>query len=110
MKLDHIGIVVRDIAAALQVYEVALAYKYPATRFLQLVRNRGGVEAARLLLAREEVTHGLLELQRLGILEHSSEATVLQERFRSLFTEAERQKARHRLESLGFVPRQGAAN
>jgi hypothetical protein len=91
--------------AMLDVYVVAKGHKYPANRFLQLVRNRGGVEAARLLLAREEVTVGLLELQKLGILEHSAEATVLQERFRPLFTEAERHKARRRLESLGFVPR-----
>jgi hypothetical protein len=87
------------------VYDVAAQHKYYATRFMQLLRNRSGVEAARLLLAKEEVTPGLAELQKLGLLEHSVEATVLQERFRSLFTEAELQKARRRLESLGFVPR-----
>jgi hypothetical protein len=90
--------------AMLDVYEVAAKHKYYAIRFKQLVGNRGGVEAARLLLAREEVTTGLLELQKLDLLEHSAEATVLQERFRALFTEAELQKARRRLESLGFVP------
>lgn len=88
----------------LDVYQVAARHKYYATRFKQLVENRGGVEAARLLLAREEVTAGLMELQKLDLLEHSVEATVLQERFRPLFTEAERQKARRRLELLGFAP------
>ncbi len=91
--------------AMLDVYEAAAKHKYHATRFKQLVENRGGVEAARLLLAREEPTPGLLELRELGILEQSAEATVLRERFRPLFTEAERQKARHRLKSLGFAPR-----
>ena len=55
--------------AMLEVYEVAAKHKYYATRFKQLVANRGGVEAARLLLAREEVTPGLLELQKLDLLE-----------------------------------------
>jgi transposase-like protein len=91
-------------AAMLDVYTVAAKQKYHATRFLQMVRNRGGVEVARLLLAREEVTSGLRELQKLDLLQYSMEATVLQERFEPLFTEAERQKARRRLESLGFRP------
>lgn len=91
--------------AMLDVYEVAAKHRYYANRFKQLVGNRGGVEAARLLLAREEITTGLMELQKLDLLNHSVEATVLQERFRSLFTEAGRQKVRRRLESQGFAPK-----
>ena len=51
--------------AMLYVYEVAAKHKYHATRFKQLVKNRGGVEAARLLLARDKITTGLTELQKL---------------------------------------------
>lgn len=90
----------------LDVYEVAARSKYYANRFKQLVQNRGGVEAARLLLAREKITAGLAELERLELLEHTAEAAVLQERFRPLFTEAEREKARRRLEAMGFSGKQ----
>lgn len=90
--------------AMLEVYRVAAEHGYYATRFKQLVDNRGGVGAAKWLLAKEGVQDGLTKLWELGLLAHSTEAVVLQERFRPLFTEAERQEARRRLESLGFTP------
>ncbi len=46
-----------------------------------------------------------MRLWELKLLDHSMEATVLQERFRSLFTEVELQEARWRLEELGFFSR-----
>jgi hypothetical protein len=88
--------------AMLEVYRVAADHGYYATRFKQLVHNRGGVGAARWLLAKEDVQEGLAKLWELDLLEHSTEAIVLQERFRPLFTEAERQEARRRLEELGY--------
>jgi len=63
------------------------------------------VGAAKWLLAKEDVQAGLTKLWELGLLEHSMEATVLQEGFRSLFTDAELQEARQPLEALGFSPK-----
>jgi transposase-like protein len=91
--------------AMLEIYRVAAEHGYYATRFRQLVDNRGGVGAARWLLAKEGVQEGLTKLWELGLLEHSTEAIMLQERFRPLFTESELQEARRRLESLGFTPK-----
>jgi hypothetical protein len=89
--------------AMLEIYRVAATHGYYATRFKQLVENRGGVGAAKWLLGKEDVQEGLTKLWELGLLEHSTEALVLRERFRPLFTESERQEARRRLESLGFL-------
>lgn len=91
--------------AMLEIYRVAADRGYYATRFKQLVENRGGVGAAKWLLAKEGVTNGLTKLQELDLLEHSVEATVLQERFHPLFMEAELQEARRRLEQLGHFSR-----
>jgi hypothetical protein len=88
--------------AMLDIYQVAAEHGYYATRFKQLVDNRGGVEAAKWLLAKEEFQQGLAKLWELGLLDRSTEALVLNERFRPLFTEAELREAHRRLESLGF--------
>ena len=88
--------------AMLDVYRVAAEHGYHATRFKQLVDERGGVGAAKWLLAGEDVQQGLAKLWELGLLDHSMEAFVLDERFRPLFTEPELREANRRLESLGF--------
>ena len=75
---------------------------YRATRFLQLVRRRGGVEAARhLLKARSKVSGGFEALWKAGRLDLSVEALVLRERYSMLFDERELRTARERLAKHG---------
>jgi hypothetical protein len=83
-------------------YEAARKRGYVATYFLQMLEEHGGVETAKRLLAKSELQTGLFELWKLGLLHESMEAVVLQEKFHSLFTEAELAEARRRLEELGF--------
>ena len=61
-----------------------------------------GVETAKRLLARSEIQPGLMRLWELKLLGKSVEATVLQNRFQVLFTQAELGEARRRLEELGY--------
>lgn len=77
---------------------------YDATRFLQMVNESGGLEAARQLLRAPAVSDGFAVLWERGRLDLSVESQVLRPEFRSLFTEAERATARRRLEQHGGEP------
>jgi len=77
---------------------------YRATRFLQLVGERGGVAAAKQLLRSPGLPQGLTKLWELGRLDLSMEALILQDRWAGLFTEEEIAVARKRLQDLGFRP------
>ena len=86
------------------VYEQAAKLGYRATRFLQLLRRRGGLAAAKQLLGRPGISPGLTRLWELQSLDISMEATVLQPRFRSLFSHEELQTACQRLKDLDWHP------
>ena len=88
--------------AMLGVYENANQHAYFATYFKRMIDQHGGLEAAKRLLAESEIQVGLMKLWELKLLDHSMEALVIQERFRSLFTKAEIAEARRRLEELGY--------
>ncbi len=88
--------------AMVSVYEAAKEHDYYATYFKQMLDTHGGLEAAKRLLAKDEIQTGLMKLWELKLLHHSMEAAVLEERFRSLFTEAELREAWRRLEELGY--------
>lgn len=74
---------------------------YRANRFLQLVRNRGGLEAAKRLVRRPGPSLGLLTLVDCKRLDLSVEACMLKPEFQGLFTAAELEKARRRLAEFG---------
>ena len=76
---------------------------YDPSVFLDMVHQRGGVDTARRLIRRR--TYGFNRLQKLGRLDLSVEAHVLQERWAPLFSDAERSQARRRLEEYGYAPR-----
>jgi hypothetical protein len=75
---------------------------YIPTLFIQMLSEHGGVGTAKRLLATTRAQTGLFELWRLNLLHESMEAVVLQEKFRSLFTEVELVEAHQRLEELGY--------
>lgn len=83
-------------------YETARERGYIATYFLQMLEEHGGLETARRLLAKPEAQQGLFELWDRGLLDISMEAVILQDRFRSLFTEVELSEAHRRLEALNY--------
>jgi len=77
---------------------------YNATRFLQMVGERGGLEAARRLILSSEPSDGFTELWLQRRLDLTVEALVLQPRWKALFTEEELGAARKRLDELNFTP------
>ena len=87
----------------LGVYERALdECKYPATRFLRLVSEQGGFEAARTLLTKEVLSYGFEKLWECRRLDLTMEVLVLHEPWRQLFSNEELETARRRLADLGY--------
>lgn len=89
--------------AMVAIYETQKDYGYYATYFKQMLDRYGGVQAAKRLLAKQEIQQGLMTLWNLGHLANSVEAHVVQDKYRPLFTEEEIGEARRRLEELGHV-------
>jgi hypothetical protein len=88
-----------------QIYENALSdCGYRATRFLNLVNQIGGIEAARHLLRSDVHPEGLTALWEHGRLDLSMEALVLQEQWSAIFSADELKLARRRLQKLGYSP------
>lgn len=92
------------------IYDAALREcNYRATRFLQMVTDQGGVQAAKALLHAEGYSEGLTALWEHKRLDLSMEALVLQEPWSALFTEEELSVARKRLRDLGYNGPAGAS-
>lgn len=88
-----------------EIYSLALSEcGYRATRFLNLVNQIGGLEAARHLLRSDVHPEGLTALWERGRLDLSMEALVLQKRWRALFSADELKLAKRRLDRLGYQP------
>ena len=91
-------------AAMLELYETwRREIRYSANRFRQMVDRRGGVETARRLLSRPDVSSGFTKLEQAGKLELTMEYLVLQREFTLLFTFEERGIARGRLIDHGMA-------
>ena len=88
----------------LRLYEDATTFGYYPTYFLGMVQELGGVAAAKQLLKGSDISDGLTRLWEEERLDISMEALILQEPWRSLFNDAELNRARRRLEDLGYDP------
>ncbi len=103
--LEDAAVVHRFDAAMLEVYEAAMReVRYPARRFLAMVRRRGGLDAAQRLLRKPGVSEGFRRLTEAQKLELTMEYQVLQPEFAGLFTDEERTVARQRLVDNGILP------
>ncbi len=76
---------------------------YNATRFLQLISEKGGVKAAKLLIAKDGGTYGFEVLWENNRLDLSVEAHVLKEKYSELFSEVEKEMCRKRLSDFGYI-------
>ena len=89
------------------IYHVAATLDYRPTYFLRMVQQHGGVAAAKQLLNAPVAQSGLTKLWERERLDISMEALVVQERWKPLFSDAERQTARERLQAFGYHPSTG---
>lgn len=79
------------------------ACHFSAKTFQKMVNTYGGVEAARRLIANPNPAQGLMEIAVCQRLDLSVEAQILQTPWSELFTDAEKDMARRKLKSLGYV-------
>jgi len=89
--------------AMLGLYKTAISEAgYNATRFLRMVSENGGMDAARTLLHASSVSEGYVALWERQRLDLTVEALVLQDKWKALFTPAEIEIARKRLAEYGY--------
>lgn len=89
--------------AMLNVYECAKCEcDYKATYLLRSVTDNGGLETAKSLLSKENVSDGFTDLWECGCLHISVECLVLMPEFRNLFESDELDTARNRLKEADF--------
>ncbi|WP_169950080.1 hypothetical protein [Microbispora sp. H11081] len=85
--------------AMVEIYQAAKRdLGYNASRFIQMVSERGGLATARQLLWSDQISDGFETLRSHGRLDLTVEAHVLKEEFAELFTEEDRRRAQDRLD------------
>lgn len=84
--------------------EATREFGYNPSYFLRMVKKDGGLLAAKKLITKPTISDGLKKLQQAGRLDLSVEATVLKEKYKPLFTDAERQTCLEILGQLGYTP------
>jgi hypothetical protein len=102
--MDHTKLENEFHEAMLNIYRVAKSEaKYNAQRFLQMVVDHGGHEAARMLINASTVSEGYTALWERGRLDLTVEAMVVNTpKFHSLFTKDELQVCKSRLREYGY--------
>lgn len=85
-------------AEMLRIYDEASKLGFRPTRFLQMVENLGGLQAAKQLLGSDAPASGFERLWELGRVDLTVECLVLQEPWAGLFTQEELKEAERRLE------------
>ena len=86
-----------------EIYETAKReFGYNATRFMQLVAEKGGVAAAKQLISKDGGTDGFATLWEHGRLDLSVEAHVLKSEYAELFSDDERRMCEERLKEFGY--------
>jgi hypothetical protein len=90
-------------AAMIEVYNRAKTEAgYTASRFLTMITDQGGYEAARTLLLASSVSDGYTALWERKRLDLTVEAVILKPEWRDLFSPEERNIARDRLTQYGY--------
>ncbi|MFX0195965.1 MAG: hypothetical protein ACFFCW_07570 [Candidatus Hodarchaeota archaeon] len=88
--------------AMLSIYERAKhECGYNATRFLQMVNERGGLQAAKVLL-QSPLSEGFIALWERQRLDLTMEALIQSSTWKALFTKEELEIARKRLQEAGY--------
>jgi hypothetical protein len=86
----------------LGIYRSAKEIQYYATRFFQMLSERGGLATAKHLLSEGPVSQGFEALWERRRLDLSVEALVLRNPWRTLVSQEELSRAESRLRDVGY--------
>jgi len=84
------------------IYTAAKELGYTPSRFIQSVSEKGGYQAAKDLVYKNEPSDGFTSLWELKRLDLSVEAYVLKPEYNGIFTDEERMICRRRLEEYEY--------
>ena len=87
----------------LRLYTDAVAVGYTPSRFLDMVRESGGVGAAKRLLDSPDISDGFTRLWHMKRLDLTVEAVVVRPIWWSLFSPEQIATAGQRLEDAGYM-------
>lgn len=90
----------KDMLNTCQIAKQELGYR--PSRFLQLLTELGGVQAAKRLIAKQGESYGLEVLWQGRRLDLSMEVHVIKPEYQSLFTSEEVQRCREVLDEMGY--------
>jgi hypothetical protein len=84
--------------------EECRALGYNPSYFVQMIDERGALGACRKLINDDTPSEGFTKLWELKRLDLTVEAVALRSPYKALFTQADRLKARRRLDDYGYRP------
>ena len=84
--------------------DVKILFKkgYKPTVFLDMISRNGAIETAKQLVNSKEPSPGYTKLWEMGALQYSVENQIQDKRWKDIFTDDEREKAKKRLSDYGF--------
>ena len=78
---------------------------YNATYFLRMLSSDGPIQTARRLVTSTQPSEGFTALWERGRLDLTVEAHIVKDRFAVLFSDAELEAAKDRLQQYGYHPK-----
>ena len=84
------------------IFPMAAKLGYKPSYFLQMLRDKGGYQAAQQLIHSKDPASGLTSLWEIGRLDLSVEAHVIKDEYKPLFSDEERDICTERLEAFGY--------
>jgi hypothetical protein len=82
--------------------EMSKKCNYHPSIFIGMIQDYGAVEAVKRVINDLKITYGYEKLWECGHLELSMESIIQEDEWKDLFTDAEREKARKRLQEDGY--------
>ena len=75
---------------------------YKPIVFMDMISRKGAIETAKQLVNSKEPSPGYTKLWEMGALQYSVENQIQDKRWKNIFTDDERAKAKKRLADYGF--------
>ncbi len=97
LEKDFLSSVMEDIKV------LKKKYRYNPRFFLDMIIEHGIVDTAKQLINASEPSDGYSKLWKLNALQYSIENQIQDKRWKSLFSEEDRLKAKKRLADYGFI-------
>ena len=90
-------------SAVMQDVKILEKKGYKPLIFLDMIAKYGAIETAKRLINSSKPSPGYTKLWEMGCLQYSVENQILDEKWKFVFSDEERSKAKKRLADYGFI-------